>query len=316
MSNKKIITVFGATGAQGGGLVKAILADTNSAYSVRAVTRDVNSYKAKELAASGAELVAADIDDVGSIKKALTGAYGVYFVTFFWVHLSPEKEYQEVVNFIVAAKESNLQHIIGSTMEDSRDWLPLEDNRMPTLQGKYKVPSFDGKGSADKLFAEAGLPITCMRVCFYYENFISLRIGPKKFEDGKYYMTIPMGNKKLPCIAVEDIGKCAYGIFKKGDSLIGKTVGIAGEKKTVPELTAEISKATGIDISFNDVTPDVFRSYGFPGADEVGNMFQFKADFNDVYCGHRSIDFANEVNSELQGFDKWLSMNASRIPLN
>ena len=316
MSNKKIITVFGATGAQGGGLVKAILADTNSGYSVRAVTRDVNSDKAKELAALGAELVAADIDDIGSIKKALDGAYGVFFVTFFWVHLSPEKEYQEVVNFITAAKESNLQHIIWSTMEDSRDWLPLEDNRMPTLQGKYKVPSFDGKGSADKLFTEAGLPITCMRVCFYYENFISFRVGPKKFEDGKYYITIPMGTKKLPCIAAEDIGKCAYGIFKKGDSLIGKTVGIAGEKKTVPELTAEISKATGIDISFNDVTPDVFRSYGFPGADEVGNMFQFKADFNDVYCGHRSIDFARKLNPELQGFDKWLSVNASRIPLN
>ena len=316
MNQKKIITVFGATGAQGGGLARAILADKNSEFAVRAVTRDANSDKAKVLASLGAEVSEANIDDLEGVKKALKGAYGAYFVTFFWDHFSAEKEQDEIRNFVIAAKEEKLQHVIWSTLEDTRNWIPLEDTRMPTLNGKYKVSNFDGKGSSDRLFTEAGIPVTLLRICFYYENFIFFGVGPKKGKDGKYYITIPMGDKKLACIAAEDIGKCAYGIFKKGNELIGRTVGIAGEKQSIAELTAKISEAMGIDISFNDVSPDVFRSYGFPGAEEVGNMFQFKADFNDLYNGHRSIDFAKELDPELQTFDQWLSVNASRIPLN
>ena len=83
MSNKKIITVFGATGAQGGGLVEAILADKDGGFAVRAVTRDVNSDKAKALAAKGAEVVQADIDDVESIKKALEGCIRRLFCNLF-----------------------------------------------------------------------------------------------------------------------------------------------------------------------------------------------------------------------------------------
>jgi len=112
MERNKIITVFGATGAQGGGLARAILSDSNSEFKVRAVTIDANSDKAKALAQLGAEIVEADIDDVVSIKKALEGAYGAYFVTFFWEHFSAEKEFQEVTNFTQAAKEINLQHIV------------------------------------------------------------------------------------------------------------------------------------------------------------------------------------------------------------
>ena len=88
---KKIITVFGATGAQGGGLCHAILNDAASEFSVRAVVRDPNSDKAKALKAAGAELAKGDIDDKNSVLKALEGAYGAYFVTFFWAHFSAEK---------------------------------------------------------------------------------------------------------------------------------------------------------------------------------------------------------------------------------
>ncbi|MEO7454713.1 MAG: NmrA family NAD(P)-binding protein, partial [Gemmatimonadaceae bacterium] len=92
MADRKIIAVVGATGAQGGGLVRAILADPSGGFSVRAITRDVNSDKAKALAAAGAEVVAADVDDEASMTKAFAGAYGAYCVTFFWDHYSPEKE--------------------------------------------------------------------------------------------------------------------------------------------------------------------------------------------------------------------------------
>lgn len=316
MENKKIITVFGATGSQGGGLARAILADKNSPFSVRVVTRNANSEKVKEFTQLGAEVVEANIDDVGSIKKALQGAYGAYFVTFFWEHFSVDKELQEVNNFIEAARESHLQHIIWSTLEDTRNWMKLDDDRMPTLQGKYKVPHFDGKGEADHFFREAGLPTTFLRTSFYWDNLIHFGMGPKKGEDGNYYIAFPMDDKKLAAIAAEDIGKCAYGIFKKGKELIGKTVGIAGEKLSGNEMAAKLSNVLGKNVIFNPVTPEAYRNFGFPGADDLGNMFQFKRDFNDDFNGARNEAFAKELNPELQDFDKWLSKNASQIPLD
>ncbi|POY37348.1 nucleoside-diphosphate sugar epimerase [Solitalea longa] len=315
MEEKKIITVFGATGAQGGGLVRAILADSNSAFKVRAVTRDASSEKAKALENLGAEVVSADIDDVESIKKALHGAYGAYFVTFFWEHFSAEKEQEEVANFIQAAKESNLQHVVWSTLEDTRNWVPLDDNRMPTLHGNYKVPHFDGKGASDKLFTEAGLPVTFLRTSFYWDNFIYFGMGPQKGPDGKYYITLPMDDKTLAGIAAEDIGKCAYGIFKKGNEVIGKTIGIVGEKLSGEEMASKLSAALGVKVHYNNVSPETYRSFGFPGADDLGNMFQFKRDFNDDFNGIRNEAFSAELNPQLQNFDKWLAANASRIPI-
>jgi uncharacterized protein YbjT (DUF2867 family) len=316
MESKKIIAVFGATGAQGGGLVRAILADKNSEFTVRAVTRNPNSERAKILQKLGAELVTADIDDVQSLKKALKGAYGAYFVTFFWEHFSVEKEQQEVANFIQAAKEENLRHVIWSTLEDTRNWVPLDDNRMPTLMGKYKVPHFDGKGDSDKKFTDAGLPTTFLRTSFYWDNFIHFGMGPKKGEDGNYYITFPMDDKKLAGISSEDIGKCAYGIFKKGSQLIGKTIGIVGEKLNGEEMASKFSKALNKNVIYNNVSPEAYRGFGFPGADDLGNMFQFKRDFNTDFNENRNEEFSMELNPQLKNFDKWLSKNASRIPLD
>ena len=92
MSQKKIITVFGATGAQGGGLVRAILHDKHSEFAVRAVTRDPDSEHANTLKQMGADVVVADIDDAETVQAAMEGAYGAFCVTFFWAHFSPEKE--------------------------------------------------------------------------------------------------------------------------------------------------------------------------------------------------------------------------------
>lgn len=315
MENKKIITVFGATGAQGGGLVRAILADSNSEFVVRAVTRNSNSEKAKILASLGAEVIEADIDDTESIQKAIKGAYGAYFVTFFWEHFSAEKEFQEVMNFIEAAKTSNLQHIIWSTLEDTRNWVPVDDDRMPTLQGKYKVPHFDGKGAADKLFTQAGLPVTFLRTSFYWDNFIYFGMGPQKAQDGNYYLAFPMNDKKLAGIAAEDIGKCAYGIFKKGTTLTNKTIGIVGEKLSGTEMAKTLSEALNINVIYNNVTADAYRNFGFPGADDLGNMFQFKRDFNDDFNNIRDENFSLELNPEMQNFNKWLSINKTRIPI-
>lgn len=315
MANKKIIAVVGATGAQGGGLVRAILNDKESGFAVRALTRNVNSDKAKALAQQGVEVVAADIDDIESVKKAFDGAYGAFCLTNFWEHFSAEKEVAQAKNMAEAAKQAGVQHVIWSTLEDTRKWVPLSDNRMPTLHSKYKVPHFDGKGEADQVFGQAGAPTTLLLTSFYWDNMIYFGMGPKKGPDGKLAITMPMGDKKLPGIAAEDIGKCALGIFKKGREYIGKTVGIAGEHLTGAQMAAGLTKALGREVRYNDVPPEVYRSFGFPGADDLGNMFQFKRDFNDDFCAARNLAVSRALNPDLQTFDQWLAQAKNRIPL-
>ena len=315
MADKKIITVLGATGAQGGGLVRAILNDKSSEFSVRALTRDVNLPKAKALADMGAEVVAVDIDNYESIRSAFSNAYGVYAVTFFWEHFSAEKEIAQIASIAKAAKETSVKHIIWSTLEDTRNWIPLDDKRMPTIHEKYKVPHFDSKGSSDKFFMELNLPVTFLLTSFYWENFIYFGMQPKRGPDGKLALTIPMGDKKLSGIAAEDIGKCAYGIFKKGNAFIGKRVGIAGEHLTVKKIAETFTKVLGEEVDYNDVPFDVYRGFGFPAADDVGNMFQFYHDFEDYFTGVRSIEFSKSLNPQLKNFDSWLKENKEKIPI-
>jgi uncharacterized protein YbjT (DUF2867 family) len=315
MAEKKIIAVVGATGSQGGGLVRAILNDPSGEFAPRAITRNVNSDAAKELAKLGAEVVAADVDDRESMRRAFEGAYGAFCVTFFWAHFSVEKEMAEARMMAELAKETGLKHVVWSTLEDTRHWVPLSDNRMPTLQGKYKVPHFDGKGESEAYFREFGVPTTFLLTSFYWDNFINFGMGPQRGPDGKLAITFPMDNKKLPAIAAEDIGKCAYGVFKRGNEFIGKTVGIAGEHLTGSEMAAEFTKALGQEVVYNSISPEAYRGLGFPGADDLGNMFQFKRDFEQYFTGARDTNFSRSLNPELQDFKTWLSRNIARIPI-
>ncbi len=315
MADKKIIAVVGATGAQGGGLARAILNDKNSQFAVRAITRDVNSPKAKELAKLGAEVVAADVNDVESLKKAFKGAYGAYCVTFYWEHFSPEKETANATALAQAVKAAGVQHVIWSTFEDTRKFIPLDDKRMPTLMGKYKVPHFDAKAEVNHVFKDLGVPTTFLLTSFYWENMINFGAGPKKGPDGKLAITFPLGETKMPSMSAEDIGKCAYGIFKGGKEYIGKTIGVAGEHLSGAQMATTLSKVLGKEVKYNAVTPDVYRSFGFPGADDMGNMFQFKHDFEKEYTSARPVEVSKKLNPSLQTFEQWAKKNASKIPL-
>lgn len=296
--------------------MRAILADPEGGFTVRAVTRNPESEKAKALAALGAELVQADVDDPASVRKALEGAYGAYFVTFFWDHFSADRETAEAKIMAEAAKDAGLQHAIWSTLEDVRNYVPLSDDRMPTLQGKYKVPHFDGKGAADHYFTEAGVPVTFLLASFYWDNLIYFGAGPKRGEDGVLAITFPMADKKLSGIAAEDIGKCAYGIFKKGTSLVGKRIGIAGGEPTCEEMAQSLSRALGEEVRYNNVSAATYRSFGFPGADDLGNMFQFYQEFEEVCTSTRDVAYSRELNPSIQSFDQWLAANAKKIPLS
>lgn len=305
MTDQRLIVVAGATGAQGGGLVRAILAHPEYGFAVRALTRNPQSDKAKALADAGAEVVACDVTDEASVRDAFAGGYGAYCVTFFWEHFSPETEILQATNMAKAAAAAGMHHVIWSTLEDSRKWIPLDDPRMPTLLGKYKVPHFDAKAEADAAFHEAGVPTTYLLTSFYWDNFIHFGMGPQKQPDGSRAITFPLGDKKLPGITAEDIGKCALGIFRDPGAWAGKRLGIAAEHLSGSEMAALLSEAIGEPVVYNDVPADVYRGFGFPGADDIGNMFQFNRDCADVFCATRDLEVSRSLNPEIVSFRDW-----------
>ena len=313
MSTPRIIAIVGATGAQGGGLARAILQDPKSEFRVRALTRDPSSDRARALAEQGAEVVTADLDDVESLTQAFRGAYGAFCVTNFWEHHSPERELAQAETMAEAAQAEGLTHVIWSTLEDTRNWMALDDDRMPTLMDHYKVPHFDAKGEANQFFRDRGVPTTFLLTSFYWENLLQPgMIGPGP--DGTRALTLPMGDKKLPGIAAEDIGRCAYGLLRGGpDAYVGQTVGVAGEHLTGTEMAAALSRALGTTIRYNAVEPEAYRQFGFPGADDLGNMFQFKRDFNADFRSARDPAVARSLTPSLQTFDAWLEANKDRF---
>lgn len=315
-NTKKIIAVVGATGAQGGGLVRAILNDPKKRFRARAITRDTKSKKAMALKELGAEVVKADLDDVESLKKAFDGAYGAYCVTNFWEHFAPEREISQATNMAKAASYEAVEHIIWSTLEDTRQWVPLSDKSMPTLMRKYKVPHYDAKGEANREFTRRELPVTFFLTSYYWDNLIHFGAEPKRDADGVLAFTLPMADKRLPGIAAEDIGKCALGVFTRPREYIGETVGVAGGHLTGEQMARAIGKALGQKVRYHAVEPAEYAQFGFPGAADLANMYQFKRDFNDYYCGARDLDESRALNPDLMSFDAWLQRYKDQIPID
>jgi uncharacterized protein YbjT (DUF2867 family) len=314
MAGKRIIAVVGATGAQGGGLCRAVLENAEGVYRVRALTRDPGSGKARELKAMGAEVVAADIDDLESLKKAFHCAHAVFCVTPYWEHLSPERELAQARNMADAAKQLHVGHVVWSTLEDTRRFLPPGDDRMPVLEGKYRVPHFDAKGEADGFFAELRPRVTFLRTSFYWENLLRPGMALREGPDGVPEVILPMGGAKLPGIAAGDIGRCACNIIRNKEEYSGKTVGIAGDHLTGEQMADALSRALGRKVRYNGLSPEAYRTLGFPGAAELGNMFRFKRDFEREYCGARDLEAARRLHPGMKSFEGWLKENLDRIP--
>jgi len=182
--------------------------------------------------------------------------------------------------------------------------------------GEYKVPHFDAKGEADAYFRSAGVPTTFLLTSFYWDNLIHFGMGPKEAGDGSLNFVLPMGDRSLPGIAAEDIGRCALGVFREGGRLAGETIGIAGGHLTGAEMAAALSGALGRQVNYVALPPEDFRKLGFPGAEDLGNMFQFKRDFNEEFCAARSVRRSRELNPALMSFERWLESNAGRIPIS
>jgi uncharacterized protein YbjT (DUF2867 family) len=315
-STPKIIAVTGATGLQGGGLVRAALADPDGGYRVRAITRNPDSDAARALAVLGAEVVRADITDLDSLIAAFTGAYAAYCVTNYWEIFDPEAEIAQASNLADAVSAAGVSHVIWSSLEDTRNWVPLTDERMPTLAGSYKVPHYDTKGQAEEFFVRAGRPTTFLMTSFYWENMINFGLGPHPDADGQLVLNLPLKGAPLPGIAAKDIGASAYEIIKAGPPATTDRIGISGEHLTGDEMAASLATALGRPVRYAPVTADQFRAFGFPGAEDLGNMFQFLEDFTDDVVGAHPVAATRTRLPKLETFDQWLAENSGRIPLD
>lgn len=312
MSVTKTIAVVGATGATAGGLARAILADPAGGYACRALTRDPGSPAARALAGQGATVVQADLDDYDSLVRAFDGAHAAFCMTNFFETFSAELETQEAANLARAAAAGQVRHVIWSTAEDTRRWYPLDDQRMPTLTGGYKVPNWDGKGEADQFFAASGVPTTYLLTPFHWEAFTVGLGAPQPGPDGVRTLAMPLGQAALPGIAAEDIGRCAYKIFHDRARFVGETVGIAGEHLTGEQLAAGLSEVFGEPVRYQNIPAEVFRDLPFPGADLAANMFQFVAEDNG-YGTRRDTTLARTLTPALTSFTDWVTATRGRM---
>lgn len=309
----KLIAVVGATGAQGGAVARAILADRSGEYAVRALTRNPESAKARELAAAGAEVVAADLDDEASVRAAFEGAYGAYVVTNYWAPLTPEQEaartraemeLEQAETAARAARDAGVRHLVWSTLEDTRPFFAGRDD-VPSLDGgRYKVPHFDAKGEADALFTKYGVPTTFLRTTFYFDAFVNA-MRPTRNADGTLTISFPMGDRRLSGVSSDDIGRSAFAILKRPD-FIGATISIAGDHLTGTQYAEALSEALGEQVVYHAPTVEEYREYPFPMAVEMANMFQFYAENHDQFTGARDLAKVRELNPDLESFATWL----------
>ena len=309
----RTIAVTGATGLEGGGLVRAILRDPWRLFSVRAVVADLDSAGARELHALGAQVVVADLDDADSLVAAFEGAYGAFCVTDFWEHGDPEREELQAANLAHAAKTAALEHVIWLTMEDTRERVALEDSRLPTVHGHYKVGFADAKGFSNRHFVKSGVPTTLLYTSFYWEDLARFGMGPRPGADGVLELRLPLGDAKLPAISGSDVGGCAFGVFRGGTSLTRTSIGLAAEHLTGAQLASGYAAALRREVRYAPITPADYRSFDIPGAADLANLFQFIADFQESVCGMRTPSVARHLNRKLLTFADWLALYAPAL---
>jgi uncharacterized protein YbjT (DUF2867 family) len=304
---QELITVFGATGRQGGGVVRALLA--RGGWRVRAVTRRPGSNATRSLAALGAEVCGADIDHPETLAAAFSGAWGAFCVTNFWEHGDALRELRQADHLAAAASAGGVGHVIWSTLEDSRGE-PQPGDRAPR-HGRFRVPHMDAKAQADACFIDRGLPLTRLLTSFYWENFIEMGMGPQRAADGRLELAMPLGDALLPGIAVADIGHCAATLFEREP--VAQPIGIAGEHLSGAQMAHRMAAAIGEPVRWRDVPLADYAQLPFPGATELAEMFAYKQQANAALCAARSVTATRTLHPGLQRFDEWLRARAGLL---
>lgn len=293
---KKTIAVFGATGAQGGSVARALL--NRGVFAVRAITRKTDSPAANALRELGAEVVNGDLDDPASLSAALAGVYGVFGVTNFWEHF--DKEGPQGRNLVKAVADANVSHFIYSTLP------PIEK----ATNGALRSPHFDLKAEHEEYARSLGIPSTFVHVPFYYENFLYF-LPPKPAGDGTYQFGFPQGDTPLAGISVQDVGPIVAPMFEQPEKYIGQVVKLAGDEIPATSYAEIMSRATGKTIKYAYIPRETFAAFGFPGADDLADMFEF-------YRLHmpsrvKDIETCRALAPGLQSFSTWAERNADAL---
>ncbi|HXO75185.1 MAG TPA: NmrA/HSCARG family protein [Puia sp.] len=289
---RPVILVTGATGAQGGSVARSLL-QTNR-YTVRCLTRNTGSDKARALGKAGAQLAEGDLSDMESLLRAMQGCSGVFGVTNFWEHF--EKEFQQGKNLVDAVNESGIRHFVYSSLP----------SYVELSTGQFPVPHCDIKAALENYSRSLSLPATFVHIAFYYENFFTF-FPPQRKEDGIYYFGFPQGDTRLSMASVDDIGPIVKQIFACPEIYLGRTVGVVGEDRTCKEYAAIMSRVLGITIRYNHIQRDIFSGFDFPGAEELANMFEVQR----LHIPRRSQALMESycMNPAMQSFESWLEKN-------
>ncbi|KAL1879324.1 hypothetical protein VTK73DRAFT_7161 [Phialemonium thermophilum] len=264
MPKKKIIVVFGATGAQGGSVARIFLTDPvlKDEWTVRAVTRDPTKETAKTLEAQGAQLVQADLNDKASLVRAMSGATEVFAVTNYWESLSIDVEIQQGKNLVDAAKEARVEHFIWSSLPNITK---LSNGELSN------VYHFDGKAQVEDYARESGIPATYFFAGSYMSNLPGsvLRLSPI---NNAWTMALPIpGTAPLPLFDVDDTGKFVKGIVRNREKLLGKRILGAESYVTCDQIVEEFKKAfpeAGKTALYYELVPETYlkiiKGLGFP----------------------------------------------------
>jgi uncharacterized protein YbjT (DUF2867 family) len=294
MRNK--ILVFGATGGQGGSVARQLL--SRGQFDVRAFTRNTESPAAQELREAGAEVVQGNLDDVASIEAALEGVYGVFGVTNFWEHFA--KEAEQGRNLVSAVAKANVKHLVLSTLP------PIEK----ATNGALRSPHFDIKAEYEDYARSLGIPATFIHVPFYYDNFLAF-FPPRPAGDGTYQFGFPQGDTPLAAMAVEDVGRIVARVFEQPEQYLGQTLKLAGDEIPPQQYAETMSRHTGADVRYAYIPRETFAAFGFPGAEDLADMFEFYR--LHIPSRKQEIEQWRAVVPELQSFDAWMSQNAAKL---
>jgi uncharacterized protein YbjT (DUF2867 family) len=292
-NRRKLIAVIGATGQQGGAVVRALQAQ--SQFRVRALTRNPDKHRGL-----ADEVVEADLDRPETLKAAFEGAHGVFLVTNFWEQGTDELK--QATAAVRAAKDAGVKHLIWSTLPDVE---AISD-------GKLNVPHFTGKARVDRIVREAGFANhTFVIAPFYYHNLVAL-VAPQKQADGSVGWALPL-DPAVRCIHMGDIrelGNIVAGAFAHPvEAGNGEYLPLVGDFMSFNEIVETLNRQ-GHEFSFKQVPKELFATL-FPGAAEIAEMFSyFQAH---TYLGSDSSDriaLANKIaGRQPTKFSTWARLN-------
>jgi uncharacterized protein YbjT (DUF2867 family) len=290
MKLKPLILVVGATGAQGGSVARHLLA--SGRFAVRGLTRNPDSSNAKALREAGAEIAAGDLRNKESLLQALQGCDGVYGVTNFWEHYTDE--YDQGINLVDAVVESGVGQFVFSTLP----------HVYGISKGTLSVPHFDIKARLEA-YARAKKPeTTFVHAAFYFQNFTSF-FPPKRGADGSYFISFPQGDTPLAGLSANDIGGIVLPVFENPEAFAGKTIAAAGDVLTGEEYARVLSSVTGKKIVYQHMPRKTFASQGFPGAEELADMFEYYRVYKPY--GTEAVDRSRQLYPALETFEASVS---------